>query len=398
MSLERPSQRATHKSKARERIEKRKTRTQQMAQVGGASRRSRSAQLAPKGAFTLPKIDMKYIRPIVFGAGALAFMAMLIFVVGLFTGSEPAKLQNALWIGTDWTYNQYDTDQLNALVTRLRQMQIGIVYARVSELNFDGTWTGIANQRNRFDEVESDVRTFVTQFKQAYPEATLYGSVHFRVDIGPDGYRLNKEAYRITVAEFSRQVVQNLGFDGVMLVVEPVITNNNTDFLDLARRVRSAIGENSKLALAIPPDWTPTGVDIPVSSELQAGTAWDSDYKKRVALLRPNQIVVLAYNSFLNNPQDYQQWMAYQVETYVRVFTELNIQTQLLIGLPAYQVALPAHDPRVENIESGAGGVKIGLARVGDSARLISGVALYALWDMTEVEWELYKRYWLTGN
>ncbi|MCL4255753.1 MAG: hypothetical protein KJ043_18495, partial [Anaerolineae bacterium] len=225
-----------------------------------------------------------------------------------------------------------------------------------------------------------------------------YGSVHFRVDIGPDGYRLNKEAYRITVADFCRQVVQNLGFDGVMLVVEPVVTNNNTDFLDLIRRVRSAIGEDVALAIAIPPDWTPDGVDIPASPDLQAGTAWDSDYKKRVALQRPDQIVVLTYNSFLNTPQEYQEWMAYQVETYARTIAELDIDTQVLIGLPAYQPFLPAHDDRVENIESGANGVKIGLARAGDFASNISGVALYALWDMTELDWEMYRRFWLGGD
>lgn len=398
MSLERPPERATHKSKARERIEKRKTRTQQMPTVGGSSRRPRNAQLAPKGAFKMPELDMKFIRPIIFGGGALLFMAMLIVVVGLFTGSEAPRPQNAIWIGTDWTYNQYDTDQLNGLTTRLREMKIGTVYARVSELNFDGTWTGISTQRNRFDEVESDVKAFVTQFKQAYPEATLYGSVHFRVDIGPDGYRLNKDAYRITVADFCRQVVQNLGFDGVMLVVEPVITNNNTDFLDLIRRVRSAIGEDVALAIAIPPDWTPEGVDIPTSPDLQAGTAWDTDYKKRVALQRPDQIVVLTYNSFLNTPQEYQEWMAYQVETYARTIAELNVDTQILIGLPAYQPFLPAHDERVENIESGANGVKIGLARAGDFASNISGVALYALWDMTELDWEMYRRFWLGGE
>lgn len=397
MSVERPPQRATHKSKARERIAKRKTRTQQMAQLNIA-RRTRNAQLAPKGAFQMPQLDVKFIRPILVGIGGLLFMVMLIALVGLFTGKEAPKPQNAIWIGTDWTYRQHAPEQLDALVTRLRQMQIGTVYARVSELNFDGTWTGIATGRNRFDEVESDVKTFVTQFKQAYPEATLYGSVHFRINIGPDEYRLNKEAYRITVADFCRRVVQTLGFDGVMLVVEPVVTNNNTDFLDLVRRVRSAVGEDVPLALAIPPDWTPLGVDIPTSPDLQAGTAWDVDYKKRVMLQRPDQLVVLAYNSFLKEPQDYQQWVAYQVETYARTIAQLDVNTQILIGLPAYQPSLPAHDDRVENIQTGANGIKIGLARAGDSARFISGVALYALWDMTEIDWEMYRRFWLSGD
>lgn len=395
MSLERPPERATHTSKARERIQKRKTRTQQVTAVS-SSRRPRSSQLAPKGALRLPKLDMKFIRPMLFGVAAFIFMGALIVVVGLFSGTETVIPQNAIWIGSDWTYRQHSNDEMNGLVNRLREAKIGTVYARVSELNFDGTWTGIPSQRNRFDEVESDVKNFVTQFKAAYPEATLYGSVHFRVDIGPDGYRLNKEAYRITVADFSRQVVDNLGFDGVMLVVEPVVGNNNTDFLDLVRRVRSAMGEDVLLAVAIPPDWSPEGVDIPKPTELPAGTAWDADYKKRVALLRVDQMVILAYNSYLKTPPDYQNWMAYQVETYATIIQELGIDTQILVGLPAYQTTLPAHDARVENVETGANGVKMGLARAGDSSSVISGVALYALWDMTDIEWELYKQHWLT--
>ena len=395
MSLERPPERATQSSKARERIQKRKLRTQEVAQVG-ASRRTSSSQLAPKGALRLPKVDMKFIRPIVFGVVALVFMGVLIFVVGLFTDTPTQTPQNAIWIGSDWTYKQHSDEELATLVSRLREMKIGTVYARVSELNFDGTWTGIPSQRNRFDEVESDVKAFVAQFKAAYPEADIYGSVHFRVDIGPDGYRLNKDAYRITVADFSRQMVQNLGFDGVMLVVEPVIGNNNTDFLDLVRRVRSSIGEDVLLAVAVPPDWSPEGVDIPKPIELPSGTAWDSDYKKRVALLQVDQMVIQAYNSYLKTPLDYQEWMAYQVETYANTIAELNIDTQILIGLPAYRDFLPAHDARIENIETGANGVKVGLARAGDNSAFISGVALYALWDMTDVEWELFKAQWVT--
>jgi hypothetical protein len=395
MSLERPPERATQSSKARERIQKRKQRTQEVAQVG-VSRRTSTSQVAPKGAMRLPTVDMKYVRPLGFVVAALIFMVILITVVGLFTGAPTVTPQNALWVGSDWTYTQHTDDEIATLVTRLREAKIGTIYARVSELNFDGTWTGIPSQRNRFDEVESDVRAFVAQFKAAYPEADLYGAVHFRVDIGPDGYRLDKEAYRITVAEFSRLVVQNLGFDGVMLVVEPVVSNNSTDFLDLVRRVRSSIGEDVLLAVAIPPDWSPAGADIPIPSELPVGMAWDEDYKKRLALLRPDQIVIQAYNSFLRTPQEYEQWMAYQVQTYATVIQSLNTNIDVLIGLPAYETILPAHDARVENIQTATNGVKIGLARAGDASVAITGVALYALWDMTDVEWELFRVHWLT--
>ncbi|HRF98862.1 MAG TPA: hypothetical protein PLZ51_26815, partial [Aggregatilineales bacterium] len=150
MSLERPPERATQSSKARERIQKRKLRTQEVAQVG-ASRRTSSSQLAPKGALRLPKVDMKFIRPIVFGVVALVFMGVLIFVVGLFTDTPTQTPQNAIWIGSDWTYKQHSDEELATLVSRLREMKIGTIYARVSELNFDGTWTGIPSQRNRFD-------------------------------------------------------------------------------------------------------------------------------------------------------------------------------------------------------------------------------------------------------
>jgi hypothetical protein len=192
--------------------------------------------------------------------------------------------------------------------------------------------------------------------------------------------------------------VEDLGFDGVFLNVEQ-IWNGDEDFLALLRTVRAALDEETPIAVAIPPDWSPLEVDIPVPPNIVPGTVWDKEYKQRVALLT-NQMAVMAYNSGLNSAEDfdrddYIEWMAYQVEVFAEAVGELETETQLVIGIPSYGPELPAHDPLVENVASALEGVRLGISRIGERAQYVQGVAIYASWETDENEWAQFKSGWV---
>jgi hypothetical protein len=398
LSEETPQEQSSRISKARERQLKRKSGRKSSEKSVAASRRAR--HLSPSGGFQLPTINMKYIRPIALGGGALLFMAAVIIAVGLFkggTGEESQIDPNALWVGDEWTYGDKSDEEFSTFVRRLKDNKIGSVYAYVSDLNADNTWTGDASRENRFVEVESSVQTFVATLKDKYPDLQIYGVLGVQAGLDEDGYRLDNTQVQQAVANFSQQVVTTLGCDGVLINVD-IVANGDENYLNLLRSVRRAIGEEQLLAIAVPPDWSPADVDIPKPDIIAEGTEWELQYKQRVALLQIDQMAVQSYNSYLTTSDDYTEWVAYQTQAFASALFDIQAPTLILMGAPTYENSPPAHDVRVENMRSSLTGIRQGLLQAGEASQTVSGVAIYANWSTDEVEWTQFKDDWVDSG
>lgn len=341
--------------------------------------------LAPAGGFKLSQIRIPRGRWALYIAGAVILVITVILALGRFAGNAPAAGPNALWIGTEWTYELHDEETMQALARRLRDRQIGTVYAWVSWLQEDETWRGAENF--------GAVRAFAQQFKTAYPEAVLMGWLSFPVDVGENNYRLDDEELQDAITDFGQRIVSDLGYDGIFLNVEPV-WNGDENFLALMRKMQGALDPGAPLAVAVPPDWSPLDVDIPVPPLIVPGTVWDTEYKQSVALLS-DEMVVMAYNSGLSAPADYTIWTAYQVRTFADAISGLGAGTSVVVGIPTYDSELPGHDTTVENVESALSGVKDGLQQAGDAASFVKGVAVYADWTTDAAEWAQFETHWL---
>jgi hypothetical protein len=353
-----------------------------MVQPSGVSNR----QLRAAGGFELPRIQLpSTTRLFLFGGAGLIFIIVVILGLGRFAGeSLPVSLPNAIWLGPQYTYEQPNEAQVSNLIVRLREHSIGTVYAWVSLLQPTNTWSDTA----RLDRV----RGFVDQFKRLYPEVRLYGWLSVDAQSTSDSPRLADPELQRIVADFSRRMTGEFGFDGVMLNVVPV-ANNDVNYLNLLRGIRSSIGDAASLAVAVPPDWSPTEAGIPRAPDIEPGTIWEQNYKQRVALIS-DHMVVAAYNTGFTDAADYARWMAYQVETYAIALAELQASTELLIGVPAYNAA-PLHDPLVENVESAVTGIQAGMQAAGEAGARITGIALYAEWEATERDWSQFRAMWL---
>lgn len=375
-----PSER---KNRARERHERRKARQQGM----GLPEMSRAMprQLTPAGSFKLPQIRLPQARLILYGAAGAAIILGVIFVLGRLSRNTPQSSPDAIWVGTEWTYNQPTVDALKTLANRLKDNRIGTIYAWVSLLQPNGTWSETIKM--------NAVKTFVQQFRQVYPEAKVYGWLSVAAQ-GEDGNnRLGDATLQQQVTDFSRRVTQEFSFDGVFLNVVPVLSGDE-NYLALLRKVRATLGEDTLLSVAVPPDWTPPDDTIPQPPQIAPNTIWDTDYKKRVAILA-DQMVITAYNSGLDSAADYETWVAYQVKTFADVIAEMDTKTQLLVGIPSYDTASPEHKPDVETIQSAAEGVRRGVQQAGDAAKFVQGVAIYAEWDTDEADWSQFRSAWL---
>ena len=354
-------------------------------------KRLKKSQVGVPGDFTLPKLDYKRLGIYAYIAAGLLVVIGVIVFLGLFKNDPAPTFPNAIWIGSEWTFEEPSDAEVNAFASRLRQNSIGTVYAWVSFLKGDGEWSGIASGTHTFEEVEPNVVRFVSQFREAYPQADLYGWVGFPVDVGGT-YRLNDAETIKSVAEFSGRIVNDLGFDGVMLNAETVWNANADDFIALLQAVRREIGD-APLSVAVIPDWSPSGVNIPKPPQIAPGTAYSTEFKQRIALLA-DEIVVMAYNSDLSAPRDYIEWVAYQTQEYARSIAEIDGGAKVQMGIPTYADA-PAHDTAVENIPSAISGVIAGLQQAGEAARVIEGVAIYASWETDEDEWRLFEQFWV---
>lgn len=339
----------------------------------------------------LPDLSwLTHARWFAYAIGGVILIVLIVLALGSLKNDQMQAHPNAVWIGTEWTYEVQTSEEIIQLVNDLRQNQIGTVYAWVSWLQEDETWRGAENF--------AVVREFATQFKANYPEANLLGWLSFPVNIGEGSYRLDNEDLQQTIADFAARVVSDLGYDGVFLNIEPV-WNNDENFLALLRKVRLSLGEDVPIALAIPPDWSPLDAEIPVPPLIVPGTVWDREYKQSVALLS-DQMAVMAYNSGLNQesgflPEDYSTWVAYQVVAFADAVSELGVSTSVLIGIPTYDAELPGHDPVTENVASAAAGLIQGLVDAGDAASVVQGAAVYAGWTTDDIEWIQFRNLWV---
>ncbi len=353
--------------------------------------RLRTSQVSIPGGYKLPDLNLKRFGIYAYiGAAVLIVIGVIIFL-GLFKNDPAPTYPNAIWIGSEWTFESPEPAQIIEFAEKLRANRIGTVYAWVSFLKGDNEWSGVAASTHTFEEVEPNVISFVSQFRAAYPQANLYGWVSFPIDI--DGtYRLSNPDVVTKIAEFSGRVIKDLGFDGVMLNAEPVWNANSADYIALLQAIRREIGD-APLAVAVFPDWSPAEANIPKPPQIAPGTEYSVEFKQSIALM-VDEIMVMAYNSDLSTPPDYVEWVAYQTQAYAKAVAEVEGGASVRVGIPTY-ADTAAHDTTVENIPSAISGVIEGLEQAGDAARVIDGVAIYASWETDEDEWRLFDQFWV---
>lgn len=384
------------RGRARERHKRRKER-QAMVVRGGAKQKSSRRQIRPQDRIKLPTIRLPKNRALL--GIPLAFFVVFAVIMGLslFKNEDPEAFDNAIWIDKTWTYGERDSGDIAPLAEQLKRNRIGTVYAYVSTLNINGNWSGGQQGSGSFMQSRDGVSDFVTDFKNVYPEVRLYGWIEIWTTLDvEDGYRLDDEELQENVADFSQIMIDELGFDGVFLDVKPLF-NGNEDFLRLLRTVRASVGLDTPIAIAVPADLTPEDEDVAPIPQIAPGTMWEENYKQRV-MVSADEIVITVYQSYRDNPVDYINWVAYQVETYISLLSELDLLTdpRIMVSIPNYQADSDAHDPAIETIAGALDGVNLGLGQVEEEIHpLLTGVAIFSDRDLSESQWQIYQDKWL---
>ena len=138
-----------------------------------------------------------------------------------------------------------DDAALTALVQKLRDHQVGVVYAWVSLLQSNNAWS----DTGKLDSVKS----FVQRFKKLYPEVRLYGWLSLDAQpVDSNTARLGDTSMQQIVADFSQRMTAEFKFDGVMLNIsdlkqqEEEVERSRGMLRELAAHVESVREEERK--------------------------------------------------------------------------------------------------------------------------------------------------------
>ena len=340
-----------------------------------------SALLAPRNRW---KIGVPVAVLAVAGAAALSAV--------VFRVDDVQVLNNAIWLDRSWAYGDLDESRLSQFTGRLLENRIGKAYAYVSSLGFDSRWSGGPLGKGNFMDSRDAVAKFVESFKSKHEKFELMAWVEIWTHLdNTDGYRLDDTGLHQNIADFCRLLVEQLGFDGVLLDVKPLFSAND-DFIDLIRRVHSTIGFESRVAVAVTADLTPHDLRLQDIASIAPGTMWSSEFKQRV-MVSADEVVLLMYQSYRQEQLDYINWVAYHIETYVNL---LETDTDIVISIPKYGSASSAHNPQIETMAAALDGVYEGLRRLDEVQRpLVTGVAIFSDQQLDIADWDVFRERWL---
>lgn len=119
---------------------------------------------------------------------------------------------------------------------------------------------------------------------------------------------------------------------------------------------------------------------------------WSPSFKKRV-MVSADEVVLLMYQSYRQDPRDYVNWVAYHIEAYI---DQLETSTKVLVSIPNYGGASSAHNPAIETMDKALDGVGEGLRQLDEEQRpLLTGIAIFSDKPLNPRNWDTFREMWL---
>jgi spore germination protein YaaH len=322
----------------------------------------------------------------VLGLVCLVVVITIALLVSLQPGySEPkdfsvgySKGKDAIWIDVVWSARPQSDEDIRKLVTDIEHRGFRYVYVYVNSLEVGGLPKA---------STYAHAKEFLQTARETAPELVYLGWIGIvNVRDGEGKVDLTQPVVRANVANYCHELVTQIGFDGVQLDVEPV-TSGNQDYLDLLSIVRETIGTHKLLSIAAH-KWRPDLIFL----EAFETSYWSGDYFSQVAA-KVDQLAVMGYDTYLNNPMIYRGFMQLQTTQIIHSVAQGN--AEVLIGIPTYDEARANHDPKTENIDNALRGIIAALNGDQTVHNQLAGVSVYADWTTDADEWTTYEQLWL---
>ena len=281
---------------------------------------------------------------------------------------------NRLWLDESWTNTPVSNAQMATLVQRLNEHRIEMVYVETGAWREDDiyrAWKSPADFRQQLQDVAPNVKALVWIWYEPARHAN--------------------NTSQQSIFDYIETAIDQWGYDGVQIQGYTVL-NESPGYLSFVQELHEALPGNSILSITAPPDHSPTDTDVPRGLG-NPGLSWGPRYKRNIAA-QVDEMVVMAHAAGLEDIEDYERWVAYQIETYARDIDESDNSTDIIVAFPTYPSEL-FHDPAVENVTSAANGTRDGMQRAGNASRHVIGAGLYIFDTSSDADWADFKGFWL---
>jgi hypothetical protein len=287
----------------------------------------------------------------------------------------PATGGDGLWLGHAWVAGTETSADLNSLVARVKQDGIKDLFVHDGPLSANGSLDPKLDPRARW---------LVTTLHQRLPGVRVQAWLGDLV--GPGNLDLDSPATRSRILQSVDQALAD-GFDGIHFDMEPVASGDQ-GYLDLLAATHQLTSERHKtLSIAAELIEPLSGLGIPASIIAGQSHYWSASYLSAVAR-NVNEVALMAYNTIMPFASDYTGFVRLETGIALRAMPP---GVHLLIGLPAYPTALPAHTG-AETVANGIRGVRLALGTSSQPRSL--GVAMYADFTATQADWSAYAADW----
>lgn len=317
-------------------------------------------------------------RITILGIVLVVIVFVWIFLLGV-SSNQPGSFyntgHNAVWIGHEWVGQDKTESEVQQLVQTLQANQIDTVFVHVGPIETDGNVSperykyslGFVEKAKRFDE-------------NIKYQAWL-GQLRYKIDLEDPNIRHNITNLCLTLS----QVIE---FDGIHFDIEPVWDGDGA-FIQLLEETREVLSDEKLISVALA-EFIPSSV-IWFTENVHQFENYSSEVNYENVAAHADQIVVMAYDTSIDYGWLY-RWLV--KEQTIRV-TDLLPNTEVFIGIPAYEDVKIGFNPEVENIENGLKGIIDGLNNFRSNEDSFAGVAIYSYWTIDESEWDVYNDLWL---
>ncbi|MBX3065049.1 MAG: hypothetical protein KF726_18860 [Anaerolineae bacterium] len=298
-----------------------------------------------------------------------------------YAGSHFNKNANAIWLGVEWVSEPQTDTAIESLGKSLTARGIRYLFAYTTYYKNSGT----------FNDNYTYATSFIQTLKHYYPDLTVLAWIGIPLTPGWGYADLNDSLLRQQLLDLAVELTTDYGFDGIHLDAEPIYDGDQR-VLTLLTDLRPLLRADKLLSIATPAIFPVFAEQAPANTPL----GWSADYYRQIAA-HVEQLAVMSYDSGIGAEANwlYRQWMRFQVIQLTNALQNVASPPQLLLGVPVSEEHTSTHDPTVENIETALRGIIDGLNDAEAIPALVTGIAIYPHWEISDVEWTEYESRWL---
>ena len=301
-----------------------------------------------------------------------------IFAIGISINKSGAfynRDHNAIWIEHAWVGDFKTDEEIKKLVLTLEKHKIDTVFVHTGPLDKNG-------------EVNSDLYKHAINFldkAKSYNNDIQYqswlGQIRSKIDLSNQNVRDN-------ITKLSMLLTQIIGFDGIHYDIEPV-WDEDLDFIKLLEETDNKLPDEKLISVALA-EFIPKSI-INFTAPIHEFKNYNSEVNYTNVAKYADQIAVMIYDTSLDTQWLYRSFMQEQTIW----LSDLNLDTEIFIGIPAYDDKTEAFDPEIENIFNALHGIINALNNIRSNSNNISGIAIYPYWEMDVHEWRDFYDLWI---